>query len=71
MIIEQYRALLWLLLVITPTPIIVQCNGPHANLLAPNGVWDVNPKYLYLQQNLAPAGNILVESGATCEMEFI
>lgn len=38
-----------------------QGDGPRAGLLAPKGVWGVNPKYLNLDQNLVPAGNILVE----------
>lgn len=38
-----------------------QGDGPRAGLLAPKGLWGVNPKYLNLEQNLAPAGNILVE----------
>lgn len=38
-----------------------QGDGSRANLLAPNGVWGINPKYLNLDQNLAPVGNILVE----------
>ncbi|WP_276390431.1 transporter [Eudoraea chungangensis] len=38
-----------------------QGDGPRSNLLAPVGVWGLNPKYLNLDQNLAPAGNILVE----------
>lgn len=38
-----------------------QGDGPHAHLLAPTGVWAINPKYLNLDQNLLPAGNILVK----------
>lgn len=38
-----------------------QGDGPRAELFAPVGVWGVNPKYLHLEQNLLPAGNILVE----------
>lgn len=38
-----------------------QGDGPRAHLFAPTGVWAVNPKYLYLNQNLLPSGNILVD----------
>jgi hypothetical protein len=38
-----------------------QGDGPRSELFAPTGVWGVNPKYLHLEQNLLPAGNILVE----------
>lgn len=38
-----------------------QGDGPRAHLFAPKGVWAVNPKYLHLNQNLLPAGNILIE----------
>lgn len=41
--------------------ILSQGDGPRAHLLSPKGVWAVNPKYLYLDQNLLPAGNILVK----------
>lgn len=39
-----------------------QGDGPRSHLLAPTGVWAINPKYLNLDQNLLPAGNILVEN---------
>lgn len=38
-----------------------QGDGPRAHLLAPTGVWAVNPKYLDLDQNFLPSGNILVK----------
>jgi hypothetical protein len=40
-----------------------QGDGPRAHLLSPTGVWAINPKYLNLDQNFLPAGDILV-SGA-------
>jgi hypothetical protein len=40
---------------------LAQGDGPRAELFAPIGVWGINPKYLNLEQNLLPAGNILVE----------
>lgn len=42
--------------------ILSQGDGPRAHLLSPKGVWAVNPKYLYLDQNILPAGNILVKN---------
>lgn len=39
-----------------------QGDGPRSELFAPTGVWGVNAKYLHLEQNLLPAGNILVEN---------
>lgn len=39
-----------------------QGDGSRAHLPAPTGVWGVNPKYLHLNQNIVPAGNILVEN---------
>ena len=39
-----------------------QGDGPRAHLFSPIGVWAVNPKYLHLEQNLLPNGNILVEN---------
>ena len=38
-----------------------QGDGPRSHLLGPIGIWGVNPKYLNLDQNIVPAGNILVE----------
>lgn len=42
--------------------IAAQGDGPRAHLLAPKGIWALNPKYLHLNQNLLPAGNILVKN---------
>lgn len=39
-----------------------QGDGPRSFLLAPKGIWGINPKYLYLNQNLTPSGNILVKN---------
>ena len=38
-----------------------QGDGPRAYLPFPTGVTGVNAKYLYLNQNLLPAGTILVD----------
>lgn len=38
-----------------------QGDGPRSHLFAPTGVWAINPKYLHLEQNLLPNGNILVK----------
>jgi len=39
-----------------------QGDGPRSHLLSPTGVWAVNPKYLHLDQNLLPNGNILIKN---------
>ena len=39
-----------------------QGDGPRSHLFSPTGVWAVNPKYLHLDQNLLPNGNILVKN---------
>ena len=39
-----------------------QGDGPRAHLLSPTGVWAINPKYINLEQNLLPNGNILVKN---------
>ena len=41
--------------------LMAQGDGPRAHLFAPTGVWAINPKYLHLEQNLLPNGNILVK----------
>ena len=38
-----------------------QGDGPRSHLQAPIGVWGVNAKWLHMDQNLLPAGNILVQ----------
>ncbi len=55
---------------LTQPNIYAQGDGPRAELFAPTGVWGVNPKYLHLEQNLLPAGNILVE-GANFEIDVL
>ncbi len=39
-----------------------QGDGPRSHLFSPTGVWVVNPKYLHLDQNLLPNGNILIKN---------
>lgn len=38
-----------------------QGDGPRSYLPVPIGVWGVVPKYLHLNQNIVPAGNILIQ----------
>lgn len=46
--------------IITPST-FAQGDGPRAHLFSPTGVWAINIKYLNLNQNLLPSGNILVK----------
>lgn len=46
--------------IITPSA-FAQGDGPRAHLFSPTGVWAINIKYLNLNQNFLPAGNILVK----------
>lgn len=41
--------------------VFAQGDGPRAHLSSPKGVWAVNPKFLNLDQNILPAGNILIK----------
>jgi len=43
-------------------PLFAQGDGPRSHLLAPTGVWAINPKYLNLEQNLLPSGNVLIKN---------
>lgn len=42
--------------------VLAQGDGPKSHLLSPTGVWAINPKYLHLDQNVLPAGNIYVKN---------
>lgn len=56
------RILITLSIVIFSSQLLMaQGDGPRAHLFAPIGVWAVNPKYLHLEQNLLPNGNVLVK----------
>lgn len=55
------RLILTALLLICALSSKAQGDGPRSHLLAPTGIWGLNPKYLNLDQNILPAGNILVE----------
>ena len=56
------KVLLLLLITLYSSQIIIaQGDGPRSHLFSPTSVWVVNAKYLNLEQNLLPAGNILVE----------
>lgn len=46
------------LLVFTLTNALAQSDGPRAHLPTPVGVWALNVKYLSLDQNLLPNGNL-------------
>lgn len=39
-----------------------QGDGPRTFLLAPKGIWGVNPKATFLNQNFLPSGDILIKS---------
>jgi hypothetical protein len=39
-----------------------QGDGPRAWMLAPKGVWGLDAKYLNLNQNIVPAGNLFIPS---------
>ena len=49
------------LLIFIGARVFAQGDGPRSYLLAPESVWGVVPKWLNLNQNLLPAGNILVD----------
>ena len=38
-----------------------QGDGPHTFLLSPTGIWGVNPKPTFLDQNFLPSGDILIK----------
>ena len=41
--------------------LIAQGDGPRTFLLAPKGLWGVNPKATFLSQNFLPSGDILIK----------
>ena len=41
---------------------IAQGDGPRTFLLAPKGVWGINPKPTFLDQNFLPSGDILIKN---------
>lgn len=51
-----------LFFVMLPGKSKAQGDGPRAFLLAPRGLWGVNSKWLDLNQNLLPSGNILIKN---------
>src|SRR5210317_461613 len=55
------KYILYILIVCSSIGVFAQGDGPRAHLLAPTGVWTLNPKYLNLNQNLLPGGTILVQ----------
>ena len=38
-----------------------QGDGPRSNLLSPKGLWGVNAKWINMNQNITPSGNILLK----------
>ncbi|MFL0354283.1 transporter [Xanthomarina sp. GH4-25] len=54
--------LVFINLLVFSMPVFSQGDGPRAHLPSPKNVWAINPKYLHLDQNLLPNGNILVEN---------
>jgi len=55
------KILLFCFISMLALPCVGQGDGPRAHLFAPTGVWAINPKFLHLNQNVLPAGNILVQ----------
>jgi hypothetical protein len=55
------KTIIWLFFLLLSLILRAQGDGPRAHLFAPTGVWAVNPKYLNLDQNFLPSGNILVK----------
>lgn len=49
------------LLLICGQKLIAQGDGPRSYLLNPTGLWGINPRAMHLNQNILPAGNILVK----------
>ncbi len=57
----QARKIIIALLILVTSNCFAEGDRPRAELCAPTGVWGVNPKYLHLDQNLLPNGNILID----------
>jgi len=47
-----------------------QGDGPHTLLLSPKGLWGVNPKATFLDQNFLPSGDILIK-GADIQVNVV
>ena len=58
----KFVILITLIISLNSNTLFAQGDGPRSHLFAPTGVWAVNVKYLNLDQNLLPGGNILVEN---------
>lgn len=56
------KAVITITLLLSSIYLYSQGDGPRAHLQSPIGVWAINPKYLHLDQNLLPNGNILVKN---------
>jgi len=41
--------------------LLAQGDGPRTFLLAPKGIWGINPKATFLNQNFLPSGDILIK----------
>ena len=53
--------LIILLLSLSSQCLLAQGDGPRGFLLSPAGLWGINAKWINLNQNLLPSGNILVK----------
>lgn len=42
--------------------LLAQGDGPRTFLLAPKGLWGINPKGVFLNQNFLPSGDILIKN---------
>ncbi|NOQ91167.1 MAG: hypothetical protein GQ552_00460 [Flavobacteriaceae bacterium] len=54
--------LITLIFSLNSNALFAQGDGSRSHLFAPTGVWAINLKYLNLDQNLLPGGNILVKN---------
>lgn len=61
---ERFKQIAFLALIVFACQLqsSAQGDGPRAFLLAPKGVWGINPKWMNLNQNFLPSGSILVKN---------
>ena len=57
----KVRIIVVLLAIAFCQSLFAQGDGSRSHILAPTGVWGINPKWLHLNQNIIPAGNVLVK----------
>lgn len=58
---EKSIAIAIVLLLIVNLSVYAQGDGPRTFLLAPKGLWGLNPKGVFLNQNFLPSGDILIK----------